>query len=169
MPQGEDPTNWAPDDKPYNTVPRGSLTPLSELPDSWDRSPKNSENYRAVTLALTARIPFAFRWLVGNAKCAMGIVCGAHGHEWGDLLRYGRGPRPGDAIEILMPAWMTWRQISVPRTIRPAVERAISHPSPHQYQAHMKVRLWRKRPRTSRLQLGPALTRRDDQANPTPA
>ena len=45
MPQGEEnPTNWAPDYEPNNTVPRGRLPLLSELPDSLDPSPMNIKN-----------------------------------------------------------------------------------------------------------------------------
>ena len=46
----------------------------------------NSENYRAVTVVLFTRLPFAFGWLVGDAEWAIGLVRGAHGQEWGDLF-----------------------------------------------------------------------------------
>ena len=123
VPAGENPTNRVPDQEPYDTVPRGSLPLLGELPRSWDSSPMNTENYRAVTLALTTRLVFAFGWLVGDAKWAMGIIRGAHGDEWAEFRRSG-GLCPGDATKRLIVAWMTWRQIPVPRWLQPAVERA---------------------------------------------
>ena len=36
LPDGEeDPTIWVPDHEPYGGVPRGSLPPVSKLPDTW--------------------------------------------------------------------------------------------------------------------------------------
>ena len=118
-------------------VPRGGLPLLGELPDSWNPRPMNIENYRAGTLALSARLPFAFGWLVGDAEWAMGIIGCAHSQEWGDLPRRSGGLRPGDAIERLMAAWMTGRQIPVPRWLRPAIQRAhqpyVPPPQPDTY------------------------------------
>ena len=52
-----------------------SLPLLSDLRDSCSSSSMNIENYRAVTLAFSARLPFAFdRWW------AMGIIRGANSH-----------------------------------------------------------------------------------------
>ena len=58
----------------------------------------------------------------------MGIVCGAKDPEWGAFLRRSGGLHPGDAIERLMAAWITWRQIPVPRWLQPAVQRAHQPP-----------------------------------------
>ena len=51
----------------------------------------NLNNYRTTVVTLTTRLPFTFGWLVQDAECAMGVVHGAHGGEWGDLLY--RSPR----------------------------------------------------------------------------
>ena len=67
-PAGENPTNWVPEHEPYDTVPPSSLPLLSELLRSWGPSPITIENYRAITLPLIARLPFAFTWLVGDAE-----------------------------------------------------------------------------------------------------
>ena len=83
MPAGDNPTNWVPDYKPYHTVQQGKPALPSEVPRSWDRSRKIIENYRDVTFALTISLPFTFEWLMGDAECAMGIVCGAHGQKNG--------------------------------------------------------------------------------------
>ena len=57
----------------------------------------NLNNYRTTVVTLTTRLPFAFSWLVGDAEWAMGVVCGAHGAEWGEFFHRSRGPdRGGD-------------------------------------------------------------------------
>ena len=71
---GDSSTNWAPDHKPYNTVPRGSLPLPGELPSTWDPNPMIIKNYRAVTVTISARLPFPFRWLVGDAELTIGLV-----------------------------------------------------------------------------------------------
>ena len=60
--------NYAPNHEPHNTVPRGSLPLLGELPSTWDLNTMNVEHYRAVTVALSIRRPFAFGWLVGDGE-----------------------------------------------------------------------------------------------------
>ena len=83
---GDNPTNHAPDHEPYDTVPRGSLPLPGELTSPWDPTEMNIHNYRAVTVALTSRLPFALGWLVGDGEWAMGLARNAPGHEWGDLF-----------------------------------------------------------------------------------
>ena len=96
LPQGvENPANWVPDRDPHDTVPQGSLPQLSELPTNLDVTRMNIESYRAVTLALTTRIFFAFSSLVGDAEWAMGIVPSSHSQEWGDFLRCSGRLLPG--------------------------------------------------------------------------
>ena len=79
----KNPTSWAPDHEPYDRVPWGSLPLPRQLSDIWDLNPMNIENYRAVSAPLSARLPVAFGWLLGDAEWAMGIVRGAHSHERG--------------------------------------------------------------------------------------
>ena len=86
VPAGNNPSNHAPDHDPYDTAPRGSLPLPGELQITLDPSPTNIENYRAVTVALSSRLPFAFGWLSGDGEWAMGLARNAHGHEWGDLF-----------------------------------------------------------------------------------
>ena len=105
-------------------MPRRSLPLPGELRSTWDLHLMNIENYGAVTVPLSARLPLAFRWLVEDAECAMGLVRGAQGHEWGDLFFCSGGLRPGNTIYRLMAAWMTSRQIPVPGWLRPVVEGA---------------------------------------------
>ena len=80
MPEGDRPTDWAPEHEPYDTVLRGSLPLPSELLDNWDPSPWKIGNYRGLTVALSARLPFAIGWLVEDQEWAMGLVRGVHGH-----------------------------------------------------------------------------------------
>ena len=80
VPAGGNPTNYAPNHEPYDTVPQGSLPPPSELPSVWEPSPMNTENYRALTIALSSRPPFAFGWLVGDGEWAIRLARNAHGH-----------------------------------------------------------------------------------------
>ena len=140
VPEGDNPTNWAPDHEPYDTVPQGSLPLAAEPLDRWNLSPVNIQNYRAVTVILFPRLPFAFGWLVGNAEWAMGIVRGAHSHECGDLLFRSVNLRPGDAMERLMLAWMTRRQTSIPRWPSLWSNRPISRPFSRHNRAHMDMR-----------------------------
>ena len=80
--QGGDPTIYVPDNEHYHDVPRGSLPPIGNLPDSWGPvSLMNFNNYRTTVVTLTTRLSFAFSWLVGDAEWAIGIICGAHGGE----------------------------------------------------------------------------------------
>ena len=78
VPEQEKPTNSASDHEPYDTVPRGRVSLRSELADNWGLSAMNIGGYRAVTVALSACLPFFFGWLVGDADWAMRIVRGAH-------------------------------------------------------------------------------------------
>ena len=81
VPAGGNPTNYTPDHEPYDTVPRGGLPLAGELPSTWDLTTMNVENYRAVTVALSIRLPFASEWLVGDREWAMALAQNAHGHE----------------------------------------------------------------------------------------
>ena len=124
LPTGEEsPTNWVPERETQNTVPRGSLPRLRELPANCEMSPMNIDNYRAIALVLTTRVAFAFGWLVGDAEWAMGIFQGSHDHEWGGFLPR-RGDLLPDAHERVLAAWLTLTKIPVPRNLRPVVERA---------------------------------------------
>ena len=76
---GDNPTYDAPDHKPYDTVPPASLPLPGELPSTCNPSPMNIENYRAVTVNLSSRLPLAFAWLVGDGELAMGLARNAHG------------------------------------------------------------------------------------------
>ena len=83
----EDPTIWVPDHEHYYGVPRGSLTPVGNLLDSWvPIGPMNHDNWRTTVLTLTTRLPFTLGWLVGDAEWAMGMARGAHGHECGEFF-----------------------------------------------------------------------------------
>ena len=105
-------------------MPRGSLPLPGELPSTWDLTTMNVENYRAVTVALSICLPFAFGWLVGDGEWAMGLARNAHSHEWGDLFFRSGRLCPDDAIYTVMAAWLTWTQITVPEWLQPVVERA---------------------------------------------
>ena len=54
-----------------------------ERPNIWDLTTMNLKSYRAVTVALSSRLSFAFGWLVKNGELAMWLARNAHGHEWG--------------------------------------------------------------------------------------
>ena len=83
----------------------------------------NLNNYRTIVVTLTTRVPIAFGWLVGDAEWAMGIARGAHGAKWGDFFHRGWAMTPG-ATERLMAAYLTWRRIPPPRSLRSLVQRA---------------------------------------------
>ena len=57
VPEGDSPTNYA--------LGRGVVYPS---PEYWDPSPMSVGNYRAVTVALSGRLPFAFGRLVKDAE-----------------------------------------------------------------------------------------------------
>ena len=134
---GADPRIYVPDSEHYNDAPRGSLTPISNLPDSWGPvNPTNRNNYRTTVVTLTTRLPFAFGWLVGDAGRAMGIVRGAHGDEWGEFFHRGGAMTPG-GTERLMAAYLTWRGIPLPRSLQPLAQRPqqprVPPPQPGKY------------------------------------
>ena len=121
---GADPTIYVPDYEHYYDAPRGSLPPIGNLPDSWGHvTPRNLNNYRTIVVTLTTRLPIAFSWLVGDAEWAMGIARGAHGAEWGGFFHRSGAMTPG-ATERLMAAYLTWRGIPPPRSLRSLVQRA---------------------------------------------
>ena len=117
-------------------VPRASLPLPGELRSTWDPTFMNIQNYRAVTVAPSSRLPLALRWLVSDGEWAMGLARNAHGHEWGDLFWRSWGLRP-DIIERVMAAWLTWRQIPVPEWLRPVVARAPQPPGPPTTTGHL--------------------------------
>ena len=81
------PTIYVPGYEHYYDVPRSSLPPVRNLPDSWGPvSTMNLNNWRTTVITLTTRLPFTFGWLVGDAEWAMVVVRGAHGNEWGDFF-----------------------------------------------------------------------------------
>ena len=124
VPAGENPTNQAPNHEPYDRVLQGSLPLPGELRSIWDWTTMNVENYRAVTVALSIRLPFAFGWLLREGEWAIGLAQNAQGHEFRELFFRSGGLRPGDTIYRVMAAWLTWRQIPVPEWLQPVVERA---------------------------------------------
>ena len=88
-------------------MPRGSLPPVGNVPDSWGPVVfMNHDNWRATVLTLTTRLPLTFGWLVGDAEWAMGVVRAAHGHEWGDCFCRSGGMVEGTP-ERLMAACLT--------------------------------------------------------------
>ena len=149
-------------------MPRGSLLLPGEQLSSWDPTEMNIHNARAVTVALTSRLPFAFEWLVGDGKWAMGLARDAHGHEWRDLF-WRRGGLCPDTIDRVMAAWLTWPQIPVPQWLRSVVARA--QQPPHHNRAPMEMRPWPGQPKVSQPHHteGPAPAPPADQASPTMA
>ena len=122
--EGADPTIYVPDYEHYDDTPRGSLPPVGNLPDSWGPvTPINLYNYRTTVVTLTTRLPFAFGWLVGDAEWSMGIVCCAHGSEWGDFF-HRSGAMTEGATSRLMAAYLTWRGIPLPRSLTPLARHA---------------------------------------------
>ena len=98
--------------------------PIGNLPDSSGPvTPMNHNNYRTIVVSLTTRLPIAFGWLVEEAEWAMGIARGAHGGEWEEFFHRGSTMTPG-ATRRLMAAYLTWRGIPPPRSLRPLVQRA---------------------------------------------
>ena len=83
----------------------------------------NLNNYCTTVVTLTTRLPFAFGWLVGDAEWAMGIVCGAHGREWGNFF-HRSGAMTEGGTESLMAAYPTWRGIPLSRSLRVLAQRA---------------------------------------------
>ena len=116
---------YVPDHEDYKDAPRGSLPPIGNLPDSWGYvSPTNENNYRNIVVTLTTRLPIAFGWLVRDAEWAMGIARGAHGAEWADFFHRGGAMTPG-ATERLMAAYLTWRGIPPPRSLKSLIQRTL--------------------------------------------
>ena len=143
LPDSEaDPTIWVPDYEHYSGVPRVSLPPVGNLPDSCGPvGPMNRDNRRATLLTLTALLPFTFGWLVGDAEWAMGVVRGAHGHEWGDFFRRSRGMVEG-ALERLMAACLTWRGGPSPTDLCQWRGKPTNHSSHRRSRAGMAMRRW---------------------------
>ena len=71
------------------------------------------DNWRAILVTLTTRLPFTLGWLLGDAEWAIGGVRGAHGHECGNVFRRSGGMVEG-APDRLMAAYLTWRGIPGP-------------------------------------------------------
>ena len=118
-----DPTIYVPNSEHYDDTPRGSLPPIGNLPDSWvPVTLMNFNDYRTTVVTLTTRLPFAFGWLVGDAEWSMRIVRGAHGGEWGNFFHRSGAMTPG-ATERLMAAYLTWRGMTLPRSLQPLVRR----------------------------------------------
>ena len=129
---GADPRIYAPDHEHYDNAQWGSLPPIGNLPDSSGYvTPRNLNNYRTIVVTLTTRLPIAFSWLVGDAEWAMGVARCAHGAEWGYFFHCGGALTPG-ATERLMAAYLTWRDIPPPRSLRSLVQRA-QQPQPGTY------------------------------------
>ena len=74
LPAGDSPTNQAPDHEPHYTVPHGSLPLIDELRSTLDPTEMYFHINRAVTVALTSHLFFAFGWLVGDGKWAMKLA-----------------------------------------------------------------------------------------------
>ena len=119
---GADPTIYVPDYKHYDDVPRGSLPPIGNLPDSGGPViPMNHNNYRTIVVTLTTCL--AFDWLVGDAEWPMGIARGAHGGECGELFHRGGAMTPAATVRLIA-AYLTWRGIPPPRSLQPMAQRA---------------------------------------------
>ena len=121
---GADPTIYVPDYEHYDDAPRGSLPPIGNLLDSWGPvTPMSHNNHCTIFVTLTSSLLIAFVCLVGDVELAMGIARGAHGAERGEFFHRGGAMTPG-ATERLMAAYLTWRGIPPPRSLRPLVQRA---------------------------------------------
>ena len=150
VPAGENPTNYVQNHEPYDRVLPGSLPLPGEVPSTCDLTTMNVENYRAVTVALSIRLPLAFRWLVGDAESAMGLAQSARGHEWGELSFCSGRLRPGDNIYRVMAAWLTSDKTLSPTGYDLLSNGPISQPSRHHKRAPMEMRPWPGRPKVSR-------------------
>ena len=147
-----DHTVYVPDHEDYNDAPRGSLSPIGNLPDSWGYvSPTNQNNYRNIIVTLTTRLLIAFGWLVGDAERAMNIARGAHGAEWADFFHRGGAMTPG-ATERLMAAYLTRRGISAPRSLESLIQRTLQpHVPPPQPGTYGNAAVARMMARGTRL------------------
>ena len=143
LPDGEeDPTIWIADCEHYGGVPRGSLPPVGNSPDSRGLiGPMNRDNWRTTVLTLTCHLSFTFCWLVGEAERAMGVVRGAHGHRWGYSFRRSGGMTEG-APERLMAAYLTWRGYPSPADSCQRRVVPTNHSSHHRSSARMAMRQW---------------------------
>ena len=120
---GADPTIYVTDYEHYDDAPRGSLPPLSNMPDSWGPVTQMSHNnYHTINVTLTDRLPIAFGWLVGDAELATGIARGTHGAEWEKFFHRGGAIAPG-ATGRLMGGYVTWRGSPPLRSLRQLVQR----------------------------------------------
>ena len=165
-----DPTVYVPDHEDYNDAPRGSLSPIGNLPGSWGYvSPTNQNNYRNIVVTLTTRLPIAFGWLVGGAEWAMGIARGAHGAEWGVFFHRGGVMTPG-ATERLMAAYLTWRGIPPPRSLESLIERTLQpHVPPPQPGTYGNAAVARMMPRGTGLEGSSYSPRRTTAITTSPA
>ena len=127
----------------------------------------NIHNYRAATVALTTRLPFALGWLVGDGKLAIGLAQNAPGHEWADFFLRSGGLRP-DTIDRVMAAWLTRQQIPVTEWLRLVVDRAQQRPLGPPDQAPLEMTPWPGQPKVSqpRHTTVPAPAPPADQASP---
>ena len=122
--EGADPRISVQDYEHYNDAPRGSPTPVDNLPDSWGPlTTMTLNNYGTNVVNLTTCRPFTFSWLVGDGDGGMGVVRGTYGGECGDFF-HGSGALTEGAPERLMAAYLTWRGIPLPCSIAPLALRA---------------------------------------------
>ena len=81
----------------------------------------------------------------------MGVTRGAYGAEWGDFFHRGGAPTPG-ATERLMAAYVMWRGIPPPRSLRSLVQRAMQpHVPPPQPGTYGNAAVARMMARDTRL------------------
>ena len=83
----------------------------------------NRDNWRTTVITIITRLPFTFSWLVGDAECAMGIICGAHGNERGNFFHCSGG-LVERAPERLLAAYLTWRGVPLLCSLVPVARRA---------------------------------------------
>ena len=122
-PPGENPLNYAPNNECHGTTERSSLPHMGNLPTSWGANTRNRARYRAVVVSLMNNLPHFFGWHVG--------------HKWGDFVQR-NGTLTHNGAERLMAAWVTWRELPIPRNLWNLVELSghpLIPPPPPQHQA----------------------------------
>ena len=108
-----------PDHERYGGVPRGSLSPVGSLPDSWGPiGPMNKKTGAPPSSALpqAARSPLAGWW--GTQNGPWGSLAARIAKNGGIFLQ-GSGGMTERAPKRLMAAYLTWRGITLPHSLVP--------------------------------------------------